>query len=420
MEDYEKKYELGSVITAKRTYNGETITGEFDGFHLPDKSNPKSIVGIVHTNNGSYDVEPNSIETVINEDEKISKELISYLSDIIDNICSEEDISHDAKILGGKIRHWIAWLEKQKDHEDELERAYKCADEVQYRKGYEAAKREFEKQGVQKNTCQLNNTYGNVKFPFRARVKSSDAIITIQAGQLSMDCKEWIGYQSDVEDGYRLYKPDELELVYDVEQNQVNTVETKFKVGDWILIDNPCKIISIDNYGNYLVRYWDFDTTDKLHTLSKEFCETYFHLWTIQDAKDGDVLTWDDSKCIALFKEIYNKHSFKSHGCIGACTDVFENWGFHDIENAHPSTKEQRDLLFTKMKEAGYEWDDENKELKKIEQILPTWSVEDEKTFNTVIEKGDLKLSEIDWLKSLKERVQPKQSIGRIFINKHF
>lgn len=44
---------------------------------------------------------------------------------------------------------------------------------------------------------------------------------------------------------------------------------------------------------------------------------------------------------------------------------------------------------------------------------------EDEKTFNTVIEKGDLKLSEIDWLKSLKERVQPKQSIGRIFINKH-
>ena len=32
-----------------------------------------------------------------------------------------------------------------------------------------------------------------------------------------------------------------------------------------------------------------------------------------------------------------------------------------------PATKEQRDLLFHKMKEAGYEWDALNKELKKIE-----------------------------------------------------
>lgn len=44
----------------------------------------------------------------------------------------------------------LAWLEKQKDHEDELEKAYKTADEVQYRRGYEAAKREFEKQGEMK------------------------------------------------------------------------------------------------------------------------------------------------------------------------------------------------------------------------------------------------------------------------------
>ena len=33
------------------------------------------------------------------------------------------------------------------------------------------------------------------------------------------------------------------------------------------------------------------------------------------------------------------------------------------------------------------------------------WSEEDEKTLNTVIEKGDLKPSEIGWLKSPKERV---------------
>lgn len=33
----------------------------------------------------------------------------------------------------------------------------------------------------------------------------------------------------------------------------------------------------------------------------------------------------------------------------------------------HPATKEQHDLLFQKMKEAGYEWDAEKKELKKIQ-----------------------------------------------------
>ena len=33
-----------------------------------------------------------------------------------------------------------------------------------------------------------------------------------------------------------------------------------------------------------------------------------------------------------------------------------------------PATKEQRDLLFAKMKEAGYEWNGEKKELRKIEQ----------------------------------------------------
>ena len=36
-----------------------------------------------------------------------------------------------------------------------------------------------------------------------------------------------------------------------------------------------------------------------------------------------------------------------------------------DGYDAVPATKEQRDLLFAKMKEAGYEWDADKKELKK-------------------------------------------------------
>lgn len=86
-------------------------------------------------------------------------------------------------------------------------------------------------------------------------------------------------------------------------------------------------------------------------------------LWTIQDAEDGDVLAWDNSKCIALFKNIYNKESFNSYGLVGHWTQIFENRiGYHDIKGVHPATKEQRDLFFQKMKEAGYEWDAEKKE----------------------------------------------------------
>jgi len=52
---------------------------------------------------------------------------------------------------GMPIKNIIAWLENQdpKKHEEELDKAYKCADEVQYRKGYEDAMSECEKQGKQ-------------------------------------------------------------------------------------------------------------------------------------------------------------------------------------------------------------------------------------------------------------------------------
>ena len=38
----------------------------------------------------------------------------------------------------------------------------------------------------------------------------------------------------------------------------------------------------------------------------------------------------------------------------------------HELDGSHPATKEQRDLLFQKMEEEGYQWDAEKKELKKI------------------------------------------------------
>ena len=84
----------------------------------------------------------------------------------------------------------------------------------------------------------------------------------------------------------------------------------------------------------------------------------------------------------------------------------------HSI-NIHPATKEQRDLLFQKMKEAGYEWDAEKLELKRIESA--EWSEDDQSDFNElssfILETYRTEDASrlIIWLKSLKDRVQPQQ-----------
>lgn len=47
-----------------------------------------------------------------NEDERIRKEIIAHYKETIDNICAEEVIPKEGKILVANMRKWIAWLEK--------------------------------------------------------------------------------------------------------------------------------------------------------------------------------------------------------------------------------------------------------------------------------------------------------------------
>ena len=87
------------------------------------------------------------------------------------------------------------------------------------------------------------------------------------------------------------------------------------------------------------------------------------------------------------------------------------------LDDITPATKEQRDLLFQKMKEAGYEWDAEKKELRKIEQKPAEWSDEDSERLDRIHKfiwanrKGDTDEiyqleQDADWHKSIKDRVQ--------------
>ena len=225
--------------------------------------------------------------------------------------------------------------------------------------------------------------------------------------------------------------------IHDMTYNPADTTEPKFKVGDWVVdnhgIVNQVTSTTDDGYGLAL-----YDGT-----YVSGCWKDYYHLWTIQDAKDGDVLVDEDNN-IGIYKEIEGLcwHSYIYLGCDNHLRG-FSIGGSHIKNNTKPATKEQRDLLFQTMKEKGYEWDADKKELKKINSYCqenckgyqetgkcfadggcdakrkaeqksePAWSEEDEFRFNCTVgylnrmndANGGIFLEDIDWLKSLKERI---------------
>lgn len=211
--------------------------------------------------------------------------------------------------------------------------------------------------------------------------------------------------------------------IHDMTYNPADKVEPKFKVGDWVIKD--CTVAQILDKHKYAFVGLDIN--------GNEFVCNYGHIssmkhWTIQDAKDGDVLINTNVKYPFIFKEtkpsniktdIPNPLTILGYcGIGGAGFTKGSGWG--DTANCtyYPATKEQRDLLFQKMKEAGYEWDDEKKDLKKIEP-QPAWSDEDDYNLQCMIakvtsdiQKGNVGRNNelIDWLKSLKERMTWKPS----------
>ena len=159
---------------------------------------------------------------------------------------------------------------------------------------------------------------------------------------------------------------------------RVAKVEPKFKVGDWVMLDRPVLITKVEDMPYNTHQYWTSDGT--------WFGDgTKAKLWTIQDAKDGDVLKYKG--CTFIFKKtepsdiVTNiKNPLTVLGYCGINHIGFEKTnGWGDTANCkyHPATKEQRELLFQKMHEAGYEWDAEKKELKEIKKISK-WTEEDD------------------------------------------
>ena len=146
-------------------------------------------------------------------------------------------------------------------------------------------------------------------------------------------------------------------------------VEPKFKVGDWILYsgdhyEGVRHITKINENGYYIERN---GLPHGIIPFNHEIC---MKLWTIQDAKGGDVLS--DGTTIFIFKDLLSDGSVMSY--CDYDTDSGESDAFCPLSvnlmcsKITPTTKEQRDILMKAMSDAGWEFDFEKKELKKIEQ----------------------------------------------------
>ena len=326
-------------------------------------------------------------ELVESEDEKIRKELIKFVKV---NIPNEE--------------RYIAWLEKQGD-KAVISHKFNVGDWIISKWGGI-----YQIKEVMSGSYNLLCTNNAEEINSITQVDNNSRLLCIgDIKKLEKQCeqKPAVDWQPSKVDG-------KIHNIYN------SGVEPRFKVGGWVVNNttlNVCHILKIE-HGQYICDDCSFPITK----------ENDYHLWTIQDAKDGDMLLFEGYyNSIVLFQGIgingkgrinyhckcdLGNYSFGIQGDV-ACLGTIEK----DAEHYHPATKEQRYQLEKAMADAGYTFDFEKKELRKIEQ-KPDWSEEDEKIalsiehvmncaslLNIVPEKVDKIRT---WIKSLKQRMEGK------------
>ena len=309
----------------------------------------------------------NCPELAESEDEKIRREILEYLEErmVVERFT-------DTKVK----KDWIDWIEKKGDKEqlyirfgeiptDEKSKIYRGEIEVGIENGVSVYP-----------TFKTNE--GNIVLGLNLPVTKT-TLYTLQH-LIEYDNRpcylvngNYVGKDTDGQplinnvriiekiDNYRVKEKKQGE------QKPTDKVEPKFKVGDWVTNGEYNWKVTAINFLYYTLQSQDGDTVDD--TIAN--VNKYLHHWTIQDAKDGDVLSWNDSNCIVLFKSIHDEDTFNGYGFISHCTGKFESWEFYTgLKGAHPATKEQRELLFQKIKESGYEWEADAKKLTKISELL--------------------------------------------------
>ena len=145
----------------------------------------------------------------------------------------------------------------------------------------------------------------------------------------------------------------------------------KFNADDWVINDrgNIVRIDKVDYNTHIGIGYCCTDLDgDSSIIMSPDYVDNHYHLWTIQEAKAGDVLV-DIYDNILIYQEPSTSTYYHSYCYYHLPSGSFiAGEGSHKIVGTKPATKEQRDQLEKAMADTGYNFDFEKKELRKIEQ----------------------------------------------------
>ena len=235
--------------------------------------------------------------------------------------------------------------EKARRYDEALERARKCLDE-------------------KRDTCFVRP---DVIFPELA--KSEDKRIS----------EGIIKFLIDVNNG--AYTKSELKIASWIAwlekqgEQKSDKVEPKFHEGDFIVNKdgNTYKVVDVCDVieNNYRLRRL---SDNGFVQANVSVVDRQSRLWTIQDAKPCDVIylpNGNNEYYFFIFKGIENaavmtfSHFYQYNDGTSEVEGTIDNlFSVNDV--FHPATKEQRELLFEKMCEAGYKFDTEKKELMEI------------------------------------------------------
>ena len=168
-----------------------------------------------------------------------------------------------------------------------------------------------------------------------------------------------------------------IDWIKNKDKKSTDENKPKFNIGDWVIFIKSKSVYQVEKIENY-------EYTLR-HILGGSLClsfsnEKLIREWTIQDAKDGDILICDIDKSeiggdveklpnivstIFNFKKLINIRGYIHSYChlydkrvLGLQSTMYYNSFVHNIS---PATKEQRDALMKAMNNAGYEWDIEKR-----------------------------------------------------------
>ena len=180
------------------------------------------------------------------------------------------------------------------------------------------------------------------------------------------DCSNWIAWLKK-QGEQKPQGKSALEPIKEENVDNANKVESKFKVGDWIVWEDKRYKVNYNGCGYELVDQNGLSTSLEYGNIDENA-----HLWTINDAKPGDII-YAESKFgtfdfIVIFSKLENKNVGVYCGVSSDSDDYsdgLDHWEFDNTKgfiemdryNFYPATKELCDILFKSMKEKGYKWD---------------------------------------------------------------